>query len=225
MNPTPAAKLRGWGVAAACWAVALTVLTACPSWLEVDDEDASDSDVTGALAGPGANPVVLPGAPADPGGDGLIVPNTPGLGVPLAGYWARVRLDVADVVLPYAWAGFMPAEDRVTFRLFAARRGADEAGPASPRLQAVVPIALPAGTDRSQLEGLTLGEDALAAGVVSLQTTRKDQWLITLTRLSFEEVDDRLVKGSMEGIARRGSKGQRTRSFEMGFLALRAPER
>ncbi len=210
---------------AAALVAAAIVSSGCPSWLEVDDPDASSGGDAVAEGTAPANPVVLPGAPADPGGEGPLVPNTPGLRVPAAGYWARARLDMADLVLPYTWAGFIPAADRVTFRLAAAVRGADDDGPATPRLQAVVPIALPAGTDRSQLEGLTLGADALSAGVVSLQTTDRDRWLITLTRLSFEQVDERLVKGSMEGIARRGAKGQRTRSFEMGFLALRAPER
>ncbi len=221
MRCAPAILLAGLALI-----VLAAALAACPSWLEVDDEDAGGGgDV--ALLGPtpAASPVVLPSAPADPGGVGPIVPNTPGLRVPRAGYWARARLDVADLVMPYAWASFLVSEDRVTFRLLAARRGVADGVVAVPGLLAVIPISLPAGTDRSQLEGLTLGEQALAAGVVSLRTSRKDRWLVTLTRLSFERVDERLIKGSMEGVARRGARGRRTRSFEMGFLALRSPER
>jgi len=74
-------------------------LGACAEWLEVDD----DAEALAANAARetlrGERPV-YPSRWAEPGGDGPLVPSTPGLRVPLAGYWTRVRLDTMDIVLP-----------------------------------------------------------------------------------------------------------------------------
>lgn len=208
---------------AAAVAVALAFgVGACPEWLEIDDEDDELVDELARVQSR-VGPVLMPSAPAEAGGHGPIVPATPGLRVPAAGYWTRARLDVADLLLPYTWASFLHGDDHVTLRIEASRREDDD-GAQLPRLHAVIPIALPRGTDARQLAGLTLGPDALSGAVASLQTTRRDRWQVDLTHLSLERVEDGLVRGTLEGVARRGARGQRERSFQAGFLALRAPE-
>ena len=198
----------------------------CPEWLEVDDTTAEEEAATDdlALLTGHIGPVDLPDAPAEVAGQGPIVPATPGLRVPAAGYWTRARLDVADLILPYTWVSFLHSEDRVTVRLEAVRRGEDEAGPQLPWLHAVIPVKLPRGTDASQLDGLSLGAAALADATAAIRTTPQDAWTLTLSHLRFDHVDDHVVTGTLEGIARRGAKGQRERSFIAGFVALRAPE-
>lgn len=195
---------------------------ACLDWLEVDDPSDEANEAEPALAA--GRPAVLPDAPPTPSGSGPIVPATPGLRVPQAGYWTRARLDIGDIVLPYTWVAFNPRAGEVIMRFEAARRGVNDYGvQATPTLRAVIPITLPRGTDASTLAGLTLGEDALRDATVSLQTTGKDLWLVTLTRLSIDTVEDAVVTGSFEGTARRGSRGQTERAFRAGFLALHAP--
>lgn len=194
----------------------------CPEWLEVDDEDDELVDELARVQSR-VGPVIMPSAPAEAGGHGPIVPATAGLRVPALGYWTRARLDIADLVLPYTWAAFLHGDDHVTLRIEASRREDDD-GAKLPRLHVVIPIALPRGTDARQLAGLTLGPESLAGAVASIRTTRRDRWLIELTHLSLERVDDELVRGTLEGVARRGARGQRERSFQAGFLALRAPE-
>lgn len=205
--------------------VAAVLASGCPEWLEVDDtppdEEALVDDL--ALLQSHLGPVQLPTAPPDVGGNGPIVPATPGLRVPAAGYWTRARLDVADMLLPYTWVSFLHGEEHITLRLEAVRRGEDEAGPQLPWLHVIIPIALPLGTDQSQLDKLDLGVEALAAATASIQTTRSDTWLLTLTHLRLDHVDEKRVTGTLEGVARRGSRGQRERSFAAGFVALRAP--
>ncbi|MCA9514911.1 MAG: hypothetical protein KC635_08215 [Myxococcales bacterium] len=210
-------------VATALLGLTLAASAGCPEWLEVDDDDASSAsdDEVGFRVAEGT-PSRLPDAPAEASGPGPIVPRTPGLRVPDAGYWTRVRLDVADVVLSFTWIAIMPGEGQVTLRLEAVRSTSEDDSPTVPSLAGVIPIALPPGTDASQLAGLTLGEEALSSAVVSLRTTWKDTWLVELTRLNIEHVDDRVVKGTLEGMAKRGAKGRRERRFEAGFLALRA---
>jgi len=206
--------------------LAVLASTGCPEWLEVDDpateEEASADDL--ALLSAHLGPSELPSAPPEAGGQGPVVPATPGLRVPAAGYWTRARLDVADLLLPYTWVGFLHGEDFVTLRLEAVRRGEDEEGPQLPWLHAVIPIALPHGTDATQLEGLALGAEALAGATASIQTTRQDTWLLALSHLRLDHVDEHVVTGTLEGVARRGAKGQRERQFQAGFVALRAPE-
>lgn len=206
--------------------VAAVLASGCPEWLEVDDkptdEELAIDDL--ALIWNHLGPFELPSAPADVGGNGPIVPSTPGLRVPAAGYWTRARLDVADMLLPYTWVSFLHGEEHSTLRLEAVRRGEDEAGPQLPWLHIIIPIALPRGTDQSQLDQLDLGVEALAAATASIQTTHSDTWLLTLTHLRLDHVDDKGVTGTLEGVARRGSRGQRERTFAAGFVALRAPD-
>lgn len=209
-------------VVAALLGLLVAATAGCPEWLEVDDGDAVSAEDEAGFRVAEGSPSRLPDAPAEASGPGPIVPRTPGLRVPDAGYWARVRLDVADVVLSFTWVAIMPGEGQVTLRLEAVRSTNEDDSPTVPSLSAVIPIALPPGTDASQLSGLTLGEDALANATVSLRTSWRDTWLVDLTRLRIEEVDDRVVKGTLEGMARRGAKARRERRFEAGFLALRA---
>ncbi|MFT7580384.1 MAG: hypothetical protein ACI9MR_002053 [Myxococcota bacterium] len=203
-------------------AVALT-LPGCLEWLEVDDGDAENPDEGPAIAA--GRPAVRPNAPPTAGGSGPIVPATPGLRVPQAGYWTRARLDVGDIVLPYTWVAFNARAGSVIMRFEGAHRGVNEYGVQTPpTLRAVIPITLPRGTDASAIAGLTLGKEALRDATVSLRTTGKDLWLVTLERLSLDTVEPTVVTGSFEGIARRGSRGQVERAFRAGFIALRAPE-
>jgi len=205
--------------------LAAALASGCPEWLEVDDTPADDEGPVDdlALLQSHLGPVELPSAPAEVGGQGPIVPATPGLRVPAAGYWTRARLDVADMLLPYTWASLLRGEDHITLRLEAVRRGEDEAGPLLPWLHAVIPIALPRGTDQSQLDHLDLGHEALASATASIQTTHDDTWLLELTHLRIDHVDDKRVTGTLEGVARRGARGRRERRFAAGFVALRAP--
>ncbi|TNF24124.1 MAG: hypothetical protein EP329_25680 [Deltaproteobacteria bacterium] len=214
-----------WGAPLALLAAAV-LASGCPEWLEVDDATEDDEAAVDdlALLQSHLGPVELPSAPPTVGGQGPIVPATPGLRVPAAGYWTRARLDVADMLLPYTWASLLRGEEHITLRLEAVRRGEDEAGPQLPWLHAVIPIALPRGTDQSQLDRLDLGREALAAATASIQTTRNDTWLLSLTHLRIDHIDDKRITGTLEGVARRGSQGQRERRFAAGFLALRAQD-
>jgi len=203
------------------WLVVLALLMgACTDWLEVDDGE-DDSE----LVLPAGRPLVMPSAPPESGSRGPIVPATPGLRVPLAGYWLRARLDVADVLLPYTWASLSRGDERAYLRIEAATSATDEPGPgATQELRAVIPIALPGGAELDSLDGLTLKAQALAAATVSMRSSPSDTWSIELERLTLTEVQSNLIVGTLEGQARRGTRGQRTRRFEAGFIALRAPE-
>jgi hypothetical protein len=193
---------------------------ACTEWLEVDD--GGDEAV---LELPVGRPMVLPSAPAEAGGRGPIVPSTPGLRVPLAGYWTRARLDTADVLLPYTWASLVEGRGFVLLRIEGAMASADEpTAVASQSFRVVIPITLPPGTDTGALAGLTLGKQALAQAAVSIRTSPNDLWIIDPDRLTFDVVRSDVVVGTLEGEARRGARGQRARRFESGFIALRAPE-
>ncbi len=197
------------------------LLTGCPEWFEVSDpSEAQDDELT--LEIPSSGPAVFPSAPAVVGGRGPLIPGTPALRVPDAGYWTRCRLHVADIVLPYSWVSFVQGARGVTLRLAAMRRGEVD-GPTVPNLRAVVPIALPRGTDATSLAGLTLGEDALSNATVSLRTTWQDSYIVKLSRLTIEVVDASVVAGTFEGTAVRGKKGRVARRFEAGFVALRGP--
>jgi len=193
---------------------------ACTEWLEVDD--GGDEPV---LELPVGRPMVLPSAPAEAGGRGPIVPSTPGLRVPLAGYWTRARLDTADLLLPYTWASLVEGKGFVLLRIEGAMASADEpAAVASQSFRVVIPITLPPGTDTEALAGLTLGKQALTQSAVSIRTSPNDLWIIDPDRLTFDVVRSDVIVGTLEGEARRGARGQRARRFESGFVALRAPE-
>jgi len=203
---------------------AATVAGGCVEWLEVSEEGEEPVEAP-TVAERLEGPRVLPAAPPDPGGTGLLVPRTPGLRVPAAGYWTRARLDIADLVLPYTWADLAVGRDLVVLRVEAARRPGEDFLVGPPSFHAIIPIATPPGTGAAELaRGLTLGADALTRASVALRTSPRDTWRVTLTRLTVDEVGDHLIRGSLEGIARRGTRGQRTRTFEAAFLALRAPD-
>ncbi|MCC6623058.1 MAG: hypothetical protein IT385_17505 [Deltaproteobacteria bacterium] len=197
------------------------LVAGCTEWLEVDDGTGDEP----ILELPVGRPLVLPSASPEAGGRGPIVPATPGLRVPLAGYWTRARLDAADLLLPYTWAALSEGRGQVVFRMEGATSTADDpTAAAGQSLRAVIPITLPPGTDASALAGLTLAGPSLSAATVALRTSAADIWLVEPTRLAFEAVRSEIVVGTIEGVARRGAKGQRARRFEAGFIALRAPE-
>jgi hypothetical protein len=94
-----------------------------------------------------------------------------------------------------------------------------------PSIRAVFPLALPEGTRAEDLVGLTVRDEGLAEARVGIRTGGDHHWIIEPTRLSIEHVTARAIKGSFEGIARRGAKSDKTRSFRAGFVALRSPVR
>ena len=199
------------------------MLSACIDWLEVDEGEEQ------AYVVPVGEPLVLPSEPALLDAPGPLVPKTPGLRVPLAGYWTRVRLDAHDLLFPYSWAALSTAESVVLLRIEGSTAQGDDPSEVGAQgvigFRAVIPIALPAGTDASVIQdGFTLVDKALAEGTVAVRTSAKDIWLVTPTRLTFEHVDKGLLAGSLEGEARRGARGQRARRFAAAFIALRAPE-
>lgn len=200
--------------------VAVVLMTAsCTEWLEVDDGTEDE------LVLPSGRPLIMPSAPPEAGGRGPIVPATPGLRVPLAGYWLRARLDIADILLPYTWASLSAGAGKGYLRIEGATSATDDPGNSvAQAFRAVIPIVLPGGTDIDSLDGLTLKAQALTAATVSLRTSATDAWTIELQRLTLSTVQGNLIVGSLEGEARRGARGQRPRRFEAGFIALRAPE-
>jgi hypothetical protein len=203
------------------WALGIAVggalaLTACPEWLEVDDGEEQVAVAAGT-------PVVLPSAPPTASGEGPFVPQTPGLKVPLAGYWTRARLDSLDVIFPYTWVSVVEGEQRLILRLEATHGQTDAGYGLGPSFRAVVPVALPPGTDRSVLkDGFVLTADSLHASVVALRTSSQDLWQVELERLELVAVTPRLMVGAIEGEARRGAKGQRGRRLIANFIALSA---
>ncbi len=210
-------------------ALAVSGASGCIEWLEV----AEPAPEIGGGAAADALPTVAPAAPPTSGprldGKGPLVPRTPGLRVS-GGYWTRVRLDLADLWLPFTWlvADAAPVEDigrapHLNLRLLASshRSGGAEVG--VPTLRAVIPLAVPAGTALDAVQGLVFGPEAMEGSSISLRTTREMTWLVTPERLLLEEVGPLLVRGALEGTARRGRESTRVRRFRAGFLALRAP--
>lgn len=203
----------------------------CVEWLEMDlpEEGGAPASSTHApTARVRTTRVGLPKSGARVDAKGPIVPRTPGLRVP-EGYFTRVRIDEADRLLPYTWVTveetlvFEPAGPRtaLTMRLVASNASTD--GAASRALRGVVRIAVPGGTTVEALAGLSLGAEALVGSTLSVPMGRETSWLVTPTRLELDEVRDGLLKGSIEGEARRGSRSTRMRRFRAGFVALRAP--
>ncbi len=201
-------------------------MSGCIDWLEVDEGPEAEYQL------PVGEPLVLPSEPALLDAPGPLVPRTPGLRVPLAGYWTRVRLDALDLLLPMSWVSLTSAKGRdgeqALFRLEAAMGQGDDLtfGVQSVvGFRAVIPIDLPAGTDLSVVrDGFELPDRALTNATMALRTSAQDVWLITPTRLRFVRVSPGIITGSLEGEARRGAKGQRVRKFAAAFLALRAPD-
>lgn len=197
--------------------VLLSVLGAgCTGWLEVDDEEE-------VVEVPMGTPITLPTALATGSGEGPFVPKTPGLRVPLAGYWARARLDALDVLFTYTWVSVDAGEGRLILRLEATHGQADAGYELGPSLKSIVPISLPPGTDATVLrDGFVLQGDGLTGSVVGLRTSLQDLWQIELTRLELVTVKPNLMVGALEGVARRGAQGQRGRRVLVSFVALRS---
>lgn len=192
-------------------------LGGCPEWLEVDDGEDEAAEV------PVGTPLVLPTALATASGDGPYVPKTPGLRVPLSGYWTRARLDSHDVLFAYTWVAVDQGEGRLVLRLEAVDQQADSGYEAGPSFKAVVPIVLPPGTDATVLrDGFVLGGDGLTGSVVGLRTSAHDLWQVDISRLELQTVRPNLMVGALEGVARRGAQGQRGRRVLVSFIALRS---
>lgn len=224
MSPSPARRSR-----LAVMVAALSVATGCPEWLEIGDDSEPEDQA------PLSVPAVQPTEPARYEAPGPLVPRTPGLRVPLAGYWTRVRLDTLDVVFPFSWASLSVASDGSREEAFALLRleGSSAQGDVPSEigaqgvtgLHAVIPIELPIGTDLGAIrEGFELPREALAQAMVALRTSSQDIWLVTATHMRFDEVTPRLISGAIEGEARRGTQGQHVRRFSAAFFALRAPD-
>lgn len=219
------------GPAAVALALALALpqavaLPGCVEWLEVDDPDAE-------IARPQVHvvmtaPALLPDMAARADGRGPLVPGTPGLRVP-RGYFARARLHLADLLMPYCWASFVRGHGTLTFRLQAiggpmTQTGPGEGAPPLPVLRGVIELAVPPGTEVDDLAGLTLGVESLRGATVSLRLSERDRYLLEVDRLSIEAIGRTAVLGSLQGRARRGAKSQTTLPIELGFVALKAPE-
>ena len=214
------------------WALALLCVCAqggCLEWLEVDEPlTASEpEEVAPVLPSFGAD-ASFPESPARATADGPIVPLTPGLRVP-DGYWARVRIDQADLLLPYSWAAVQPAgysrdgELRgMLIRLQAHRTGVISKDAA--QLRAVIRIATPPKTSPEDLVGLSFGADALTESTVSVRISKGTLWNVALKSLSIASMDDNVITGTLEGAARAGKRAKRSRSFRVAFVALRASE-
>lgn len=209
MRPRP----RGLLLCALLCGVALS---GCPEWLEIDDGEE-------AIEVPAASPIALPSALATASGEGPYVPRTPGLRVPLAGYWTRARLDALDLLFPFTWVAVDQGDGRLVVRLDASHGQTESGYGLGTSLRAVLPIALPPGTDASALrDGFVLGADGLAGSVVALRTSNQDLWQLEVSRFELTTVTPRLMVGEIEGTARRGAQGQRGRRVLVGFVALRA---
>jgi len=215
----------------------------CIDWLEVDDGEPEYQLPVG-------EPLVLPNEPPLLDAPGPLVPRSPGLRVPLAGYWTRVRLDALDLLFPFSWVSLTSAKrgsgpecetlglataparqcnSAVLLRLEGSTSQGDDPSEIGAQgvtgFRAVIPITLPPGTDVSVIrDGFELPEKALASATMALRTSAQDLWLITPTRLRFDRVAHGIITGSLEGEARRGAKGQRVRRFAAAFIALRAPD-
>jgi hypothetical protein len=201
------------------WAAAAVLSgsgSGCVEWLEVDDEAAADE----ARAALRAEAPVFPSQPPAPEGECLLLPNTSGLRVPEgAGYWTRARLEALDAVLPCSTVVFHRVEGLLHVRFEAAGDLARDGR----AVRFVTSVRLPGATaveDLMRVDLQPLAEDTVA----SFRTSSNDLWMITIDRLTFETITHAVVAGSFEGIARRGSGGQRERRVEVGFIAMRAPE-
>ncbi|MGB0589960.1 MAG: hypothetical protein ACPGU1_09810 [Myxococcota bacterium] len=201
----------------------------CLEWLEVDEPigEADLEEVVPSLPSFGAD-ASFPGAPARATADGPLVPMTPGLRVP-DGYWTRVRIDQADLLLPFTWAAVQPAgysadgELRGTLlRLQGHRMG--NTPKEAPQLRAVIRIATPPGTTSEDLVGLTFGQDALAESTASVRISEGTLWNVMLQRLAITSMEENLITGTLEGEVRAGKRAKRSRTFRAAFVALRVDE-
>lgn len=212
--------------------LAATVLTlsswSCVEWLEVDppvDAPPYEAEEPALLDHTSS----LPDYAARVDAAGPIVPRTPGLRVP-KGYWSHGRLDTMDVWLPYTWAAVQVYDgvrsDRpsgLTLRMLATVPLDSPTESPSQFFRAVVPVTMPAGATLRDLVGLKLDAPSLSGAQISLRTGKEHLWLIEPIRLTIDEVSPQAIKGTLEGIARRGSKSRRERQFRLGFVAFLAP--
>ncbi len=165
-----------------CWAAlaAFAALPGCADWLDMPGPDPATDAAGLAARAPGSRrgvEVGLPHAGPRVDGKGPIVPRTPGLRVP-EGYFTRVRLDEADLLLPYTWVSvedtlvYEAAGPRsvLTLRVSASEAALDGVGRTG--LRGVLRVAVPPGTSLEGLAGLSLGEDALVGSTLSVAIHR-----------------------------------------------------
>ena len=214
------------------WAFIVLLISAqagCLEWLEVDEpvEEADLEEVVPSLPSFGVD-ASFPGTPARATADGPVVPMTPGLRVP-DGYWTRIRIDQADLLLPFTWAavqlaGYSADGDLrgMLLRLQGHRLG--NTPKEAPQLRAVIRIATPPDTAPEDLVGLTFGQDALAESTASVRISKGTLWNVVLQRLAITSIEDNLVTGTLEGEARAGKRARRSRTFRAAFVALRVSE-
>jgi hypothetical protein len=134
-----------------------------------------------------------------------------------------VRLQVADDLLPTTWASLHEGPGSLVLRLTATSGTEAGGAPVPPVLRAVIPIPVPAGTDPRSLGGLSFGAEALGQATVGYRTGEKDRWVCTLERLSLDVLEPGILVGTMEGLAKRGPKAERSLRFEAGFVAQVPP--
>ena len=211
------------------WGVLLLLvggLSGCIEWLEVDDAPSEEAAPPLAALAPGSSTsILLPRLPARLNASGPILPRTPGLRVP-EGYWSRIRIDQADMLLPFTWASLEPAgyspkgEARGTLLRLQSHRVATP-NKEDPSLRAVIRVATPPNTEISSLVGLSFGPEALKDSTVSLRLSKGTLWTVELERLVISAMDDEVISGTLEGQARAGKRAKRHRIFRTAFVALR----
>jgi len=197
------------------------MLPGCIELLEVDDADVVEYPAARQVSQKVAR--VLSGRlPADPprlDAPGPVVPGTAGLRVP-SGYWTRLRIDSADMLLEHTWLSAEAADGVLFLRMRAAGTGRRTA---SPDLRAVIPLAIPGEGALERLVGVQLGKESLQGATITVRMPSGHLWYVDLERFIINEVSPEGVLGAFEGKARRGLKSDTLRHVSVGFMALRAP--
>lgn len=203
---------RTWWVV--LWALYSGLLSACPEWLEVPADDEGVEVEIG-------EPVHLPQVNAGIGGEGPFIPQSPGLRVPLAGYWARVRVGSHDLMFPYCWMHILDAGNQLIVRIEASMEESEISPLITPKMVLQIPISLPKGLDTGVVrDGFALSKDALKNAVGSLRTSATDFYRLDLSQFSIEGLTPYAIVGALEGQAVRGTRGQRPRDLLVSFIAL-----
>lgn len=199
-------------------------LSACPEWLDVDDGELEEAEPTAEIER--GEPVFLPEIYPRVTSKGPLIPGSPGLRVP-KGYFARARLDVADVMMPWAYASFARGDGQLVMRLYAVSGPYVIGGPYDgtaplPVLRGVIHLFLPDAANLTQLVGVDLSADALKRSTVALRMSAKYRYLVSLERLTIEAIGETAISGSFEGTARRGAKAKTSMPLKVSFVAFKA---
>jgi hypothetical protein len=165
---------------------------------------------------------LLPSGAAEVDSPGPLVPGTRGSRVPF-GYFTRARMSALDLYLPYTMGSFLMGKERAFLRLEAL---GEESQGERPTMHAFIPLAIVGSEGLATLPGLSLDKAALSGSQATIRlptSSGSHTYLIELTRLSIDTLDDSRMTGSLQGHARRGTESQTTLRFEMGFVAYRGP--